>query len=104
MVAVEQANDRSGYLRALRDFSFEIPDGHIQGPVLTSETRTLTDGGIGLTLAELDDGAIIAAYLSPAGPAASAGMRLGDTILTINEQPVAEFVSTIIPWNGPFSS
>lgn len=104
IVAAETAKDRTAYLRALRDFSFEIPDGHIQGPVLSSETRTLTDGGIGLGLAELDDGSIVAAYLSPSGPAADAGITLGDMILAINEQPIDDFVSAVIPWNGPFST
>lgn len=104
MVQAEADNNRNDYLRALRDFSFEIPDGHVQGPVLSSETRTLTAGGIGLTLTELDDGSIIAVYLSPAGPAASAGMRVGDTILTLNGQPIADYVGNVIPWNGPFST
>jgi C-terminal processing protease CtpA/Prc len=102
--AAQAAKDRSAYLRALRDFSFEIPDGHVQGPLLTSETRALTNGGIGLALAELDDGTVVASYLSPSGPAAEAGIALGDTILAINEQPIAEYISSIIPWNGPFST
>lgn len=104
MVAAEADHDRTGYLRALRDFSFEIPDGHVQGPVLNNETRTLTEGGIGLSLAQLDDVSVIAAYLSPSGPAASAGMRLGDTILTLNDQPIADYVSNVVPLNGPFST
>lgn len=104
MVDAENTKSRTAYLRALRDFSFEIPDGHVQGPILSSETRTLTEGGIGLALAELDNGSIIAAYLSPSGPAASAGMRLGDTILTLNGLPIADYVSEVIPWNGPFST
>jgi C-terminal processing protease CtpA/Prc len=104
MVAAEAGNDRTAYLRALRDFSFEIPDGHIQGPVLSAETRTRTDGGIGLTLAELDEGTIIAAYLVPSGPAASAGMRVGDTVLTLNGLPISDVVSNTVAWNGPFST
>jgi C-terminal processing protease CtpA/Prc len=31
-------------------------------------------------------------------------MRLGDTILTINDQPIADFGNKVIPWNGPFST
>ena len=104
MAQAEETQNRTDYLRALRDFSYEIPDGHVQGPVLTTETRTLTAGGIGLSLAELDDGSIIAAYLTPFGPAASAGMRLGDTILILNDQPIGDFVKSITPWNGPFST
>jgi C-terminal processing protease CtpA/Prc len=104
IATAEATNDRTAYLRALRDFSFAIPDGHIQGPLLTAETNRLTAGGIGLTLAELDDGSIIAIHLTPAGPAANAGILLGDTIHAINKQPIGEYISRVIPWNGPFST
>ena len=104
IAAAEAGNNRNAYLRALRDFSFAIPDGHVQGPVLSTETRIATEGGLGFALAELDNGRIVVSYLTPDGPAASAGIRLGDTILTINGQPTSEHVSTIVPWNGPFST
>ncbi|MCC6454389.1 MAG: PDZ domain-containing protein [Caldilineaceae bacterium] len=104
IAAAEAATDRTAYLHALRDFSFAIPDGHVQGPLLAAETNRLTTGGIGLTLAELDDGSIIAVHLTPAAPAANAGILLGDTILAINDQSIGEYVSRVIPWNGPFST
>jgi C-terminal processing protease CtpA/Prc len=104
IATAEASNNRNAYLRALRDFSFAIPDGHVQGPVLNAETRQATEGGLGFALAELDDRRIIVSYLAPAGPAASAGIHLGDAILAINDQPIGDYVSDIIPWNGPFSA
>jgi C-terminal processing protease CtpA/Prc len=104
IATAEAANNRNAYLRALRDFSFAIPDGHVQGPVLSTETRIATEGGLGFALAELDNGRIVVSYLTPSGPAASAGIRLGDTILAINGQPAGDYVSTIVPWNSPFST
>jgi C-terminal processing protease CtpA/Prc len=31
-------------------------------------------------------------------------MRRGDTVLAINTRPIADYVSDVIPWNGPFST
>ena len=46
------------YALALRDFIWEIPDGHVSMPLsaVSELFREETDGGLGLSLTELDDG------------------------------------------------
>jgi C-terminal processing protease CtpA/Prc len=102
-VQAEEDTSRTDYLRALRDFSFAIPDGHVSGPFL-AETRRLVAGGIGLGLVELDDGTVIVGYALADGPAAAAGIQVGDTVISLNEQPTQAVLDNTTAWNGPFST
>ncbi len=104
IVDAEAQDNRIDFLRTLRDLSFAIPDGHVQGPILGSDVRLLTEGGLGFALAELDDGRIVVAYLAPSSPAATAGISLGDTILAINGLPIADYIDAVVPMSGPFST
>jgi C-terminal processing protease CtpA/Prc len=104
IVDAEAQNNRIDFLRTLRDLAFAIPDGHVQGPLLSSDVRLLTEGGLGIALAELDNGRVVVAHLAPSSPAATAGISLGDTILAINGLPIADYIDAVVPWNGPFSS
>ncbi|MEZ4646797.1 MAG: hypothetical protein R3E31_29410 [Chloroflexota bacterium] len=56
-------NDEDLYLRALRDFSWSIPDGHVAGPFLQDEFSHNAVGGIGMAVRELDDGRVIANFI-----------------------------------------
>lgn len=97
-------NDVLAYLRALRDFSWAIPDGHVSGPAIQSDFQTAVSGGIGLAIRDLDDGRTIVNYLLPDGPAAQAGIQLRAEILEINDTPVDPFVDSRIAYSGPFST
>ncbi len=97
-------SNRQGYLTALHEFSLQIPDGHVQGGALSSEQRRLSDAGIGLALAELDDGSVIADYLMLDGPAADASIAGGDEILAINDQPISDWIDATVAWSGPHST
>ena len=44
--------------------------------------REETDGGLGISLAQLDDGRIVVNYLLEGSPAANADIKLGAEILT----------------------
>lgn len=107
---VEQAekdNDLSAFIFALRDFYFQIPDGHMRFPLvgpLGEEFAIQTEGGLGVALVELDDGSIIVNYLTSGGAAEEAGIELGAEILEINGEPISEAVSGIIPASSPFST
>ncbi len=99
-VAAESAEDPvDAYALALRDFIWEIPDGHVNMPLtlLSDRFREDTNGGLGVSLSELDDGRIVVSYLLDGGPAAEAGVELGAEILawdggTIEEAIEREFV------------
>ena len=95
----EAADDTDAYALALRDFLWEIPDGHVSMPLapLSELFREETDGGLGVSLSELDDGRIVVSYLLEGSPAANAGIELGAEILawdggTVQEAMDREFV------------
>jgi len=97
--AEEEEERSAAFALALRDFIWEIPDGHVSMPLsaVSELFREETDGGLGLSLTELDDGRIIVSYLIEGGPAANAGMELGAEILawdggTLQEAMDREFV------------
>ncbi len=79
----EEAEDSEAYALAMRDFIWEIPDGHVGMPLdaLSALFREETDGGLGIALVELEDGRIVVSYILDGGPAANAGMQLGAEIL-----------------------
>lgn len=104
MAEADRTDDRQAYLAALRDFALDIPDGHISGPPLSNELRRTIAGGIGLTLAELDDGSVIAIHVVPGSPAAQAGVHRGDPILTLQDRPITTWISATVAWDGPFST
>lgn len=83
IVDAENAGDPQQYALALRDFLWEIPDGHVSMPLtlLNDMFREETDGGLGISLAELDDGRFIVDFLLEGSPAQQAGMQLGAQIL-----------------------
>ncbi len=103
----EANDDFDAYVLALRDFSWQIPDGHInaQGTDFTTEQfLEATDGGLGLALAELDDGRIIVSFLTPEGPAELARIELGDEILAINGVEINEYVTSTVPFSLPLGT
>jgi C-terminal processing protease CtpA/Prc len=92
------------YLRALRDFTFAIPDGHVSGPFVAQDFDTATEGGLGMAIRDLDDGRTIVHFLASDGPAARAGIQLRAEILTVNGQAIDQAVDETLAWSGPFSS
>ena len=98
--AAEQAEDAQAYALAMRDFIWEIPDGHVGMPLshLSELFREETDGGLGLSLAELDDGRIVVSYLLDGSPAANAGMQLGAEILAWDGGSVQEAMDREFVW------
>lgn len=106
----EQADanrDSVAYVLALRDFYWQIPDGHMRFP-LTQQTIDLftqeTDGGLGIAVSELDDGRVIVNFLGDGSPAANAGIELGAEILAINNKAIDEVIAENVPWSSPFSA
>ncbi len=96
--------DDLAYRRALRDFAWRIPDGHVAGPFVQEDFRDAVLGGIGLAIKELDDGTAVVTFLSDNGPAAQAGIELGAEIIAINDLPITEHISQTVSHFGPYST
>ncbi len=100
----EQAEDEeereAAYALALRDFIWEIPDGHVSMPLsaVSELFREETDGGLGLSLTELDDGRVVVSYLLEGGPAALAGMERGAEVLAWDGGALEEALEREFVW------
>ncbi|MCB0063341.1 MAG: PDZ domain-containing protein [Caldilineaceae bacterium] len=103
-VEAEENNDALAYRRALRDFAWSIPDGHINGPFIIEDFQFATSGGIGIAVRELDDGRTIVNFVLEESPAADAGMELGTEIIAINGVPITEAISNTVAWSAPFGT
>jgi S1-C subfamily serine protease len=54
-------------------------------------------GGFGFSLAALDGGSVIAAWVDEGSPAHEAGLRAGDELLTWNGEPVGSALEAVSP-------
>lgn len=102
--AAEASGDVEAYVRAVRDFYWSIPDGHLGAPTDNQEFFEATAGGLGMAIRELDDGRVIANFILEGGPAAEAGIELGAEISAMDGTPISDYVSAIVPWSAPFST
>jgi carboxyl-terminal processing protease len=106
--AAEKANDPDAYLRALRLFTYAIPDGHVYiasyHPILGNDVFNEAGGGLGLALVELDDGRVLVNYVGDGTPAAEAGIQPHAEMLELNGLPVNEAIDNAIAYTGPYSS
>ncbi|MCC6906213.1 MAG: PDZ domain-containing protein [Anaerolineae bacterium] len=104
----ERRNDEEGYGLALWEFIQRIPDGHVYmaewNPSVLDRLREALGGGIGMAVREVEGGSIIASFILPGGPADTAGIQHGATIVTINGSPAEDFVNAVVPWLGPFGT
>ncbi len=101
----EETGDVGAYFTALTEFSWQIPDGHINaGTPLDAAFQEAISGGIGLALRDLDDGRVVVTYLVAGGPAEEAGIELEAEVTEINGMPVDEWVEQTVAWSAPFST
>lgn len=101
----EAAQDYDAYAKALNDFTWSIPDGHIGSSAFPeSEFNFAVSGGLGMAIRELDDGRVIVNFLTENGPAEEAGIAMRAQIIAINDQPIDQAISETIAWSAPFST
>lgn len=104
--AADNFNDVHVYALALRDFLWSIPDTHVgfDDSLLDADFVTDTDGGLGFSMMETDDGKFLVDYLTAGGPAEAAGIEFGAEITSIDGQAVADKIAATVPWSSPFSN
>ena len=100
----DEENNPVEYLRALRDFSYEIPDGHVNGPFVAEDFQFATGGGLGIAIRDVDDERVIVNFVLEGTPAEAAGIELGTEILAINGEDVDDVIDASVPASGPFST
>ena len=101
---VDRAKNDQDFYRALRDFTYAIPDAHVGvqlDPQVFYEER---GGGFGLVLTELSDGRVIVTDVLPGLPADKAGIQRDAEISTWNGRPVSQAISEVVPYIGPYST
>lgn len=92
----EQRNDNASYYRALREYIYSVPDGHIN---ILSENGDFgaryadIGGGFGITVNLLDSGAYIVSYVAEGSEAEKAGVRSGDRVTHWNGTEIHEAVN-----------
>lgn len=104
----DRLGDSAMYMLALRDFLWQIPDGHVavypfEYP-LALDFVINSEGGIGVVIGETDAGEVIVTYITPGGPADRAGIQRGAELLEMNGEPILNVVSRNVPFTSPFST
>lgn len=101
------ASDDEDFFWAIKDFSLEIPDGHVGvgfNDLIAQIFFENHGGSFGLILAELSDGRVLVTDVLPATPADDAGIEAGAEISAWNGKPMDEAIAEIEPFFGPYSS
>ncbi|MXX25275.1 MAG: PDZ domain-containing protein [Caldilineaceae bacterium SB0668_bin_21] len=102
--AAAEGEDSRDYQRALRDFSWSIPDGHVSGPFIREDFQQDIAGGLGIAIRETEEGPVIVNFVTEGSPAEAAGIELGTEIVAIDGVPIADVISNAVAHSAPFST
>jgi len=103
IAAAEKAGDRAAYYRALREYIFSVPDGHVlvSAPDDFGAKYADVGGGFGFAVSRLDSGKVIVSYVANGGAAEKAGIAAGDEVTGWNGKPVLDAINaTSILWTA----
>ena len=104
---VADARDDEAFFWAIKDFTLAIPDGHVGVGFNDMVGRIFYEnygGSFGLILAELSDGRVLVTEVLPGTPGEAAGIRVGAEIQGWDGTPIAEAISKVEPFFGPYST
>ncbi len=105
--AAEDSRDAEGFYLAMRDFTWSFNDGHVGMYGGTIEDQIFNDtvsNGYGFAIRELADGRTIVTFVTPGGPAETAGIQVGAVVTDFGGQPIADAISAIKPLAAPQST
>lgn len=101
---VAGARSDDDFYRAIRDFTYAIPDAHV-GVSFNANVFYEEMGGVfGMILAELGDGTVIVTSVLPGTPAAVEGIEVGAEIIEWDGRPVIDALRDVEPYFGPYST
>jgi C-terminal processing protease CtpA/Prc len=101
---IADARNGADFYRALRDFTYQIPDGHVSVSFNPDVFYEEQGGSFGLVLTELSDGRVIVTEVVPNTPGDEAGIEVGADILSWDGFPVIEALEKVVPYTGPHST
>ena len=96
--------DARAYQRALRDFGWSIPDGHVSGAFVSEDFQLAIAGGLGIAIRETDEGSVIVNFVGEGSPAETAGITLGTEIVAIDGVPIGDAIGNAVAFSAPFST
>ena len=96
--------DARAYQRALRDFGWSIPDGHVSGAFVSEDFQQAIAGGLGIAIRETDEGSVIVNFVDEGSPAETAGITLGTEIVAIDGVPIGDAIGNAVAFSAPFST
>lgn len=101
---VRAARDDDDFYRAIRDFTYAIPDAHIGVSGNSNVFYEERGGGFGLILTELSDGRVIVTRVLPGTAGEGAGIQVGAEIIEWDGKPVGQALREVQPYFGPYST
>lgn len=101
---IAKARNETDFYRAIRDFTWAIPDGHVGVQIDANVFFEEHGGSFGMIPAELSDGRVIVADVLPGLPAAEAGIEVGAEIVEWDGEPVGQVIGKVQPFFGPYST
>lgn len=92
VAAAEKTGDRAAYYRALREYLYAIPDGHVlvvaeSGGDFGAKYADI-GGGYGLSLVQLNSGDVVVGHVENGSAAERAGVRPGDEVTGWNAREI----------------
>jgi len=101
---IEDASSSEEFYTVLRDFTYEIPDGHV-GLSINPDVFFFEQGGsFGLVLTELTDGRLIVSEALPETPGSTAGILTGAEIISWNGISAQDVLDDVLPYFSPYST
>ncbi len=101
---VARAKNESDFYHALREFTWQIPDGHVGLSFDAQAFYEMHGGGFGITLSELSDKKVITSMIVPDSPAEKAGIQVGAELFSWDSKPIGEAIREVHPYFGPYST